>query len=72
MEFELDEGLLLKISKEPGEERGTCEAAATSGTAAMRGLCCLVTEVAERLGMTIEEVICRMAVIMLRQPEQTD
>lgn len=69
MEFELDEGAKLALDKKPGEERERCEVAATSATTALKGLCALVEETAARLGMTAEEIVCRMAVILFHHPE---
>lgn len=62
--FEFEEGVKLVVDRVPGTRNDTCTVHATSSTTAIKGLCWLTEEVATELGMTKEEVLCRMAVIL--------
>lgn len=72
--FEFEEGVKLIVDRVPGTKNDACEVYATSSTAAIKGLCWLVEEVASELGMTKEEVLCRLAVVLLGpgRKEQSD
>ena len=63
--FEFEEGVKLIVDRVPGTKNDTCEVHATSSTAAIKGLCWLTAEVANELGMSTQEVICHLAVILL-------
>lgn len=67
--FEFDEGVQLMVDRVPGSEIDRCAIHATSSTAAIKGLCRLTEAVAKELGMSKEEVLCRLAVI-LTAPER--
>ena len=69
MKFELGEGVKLMVERVPGSEIDRCAIYATSSTAAIKGLCRLTEVVAKKLGMSKEEVLCRLAVI-LTAPER--
>lgn len=70
--FEFEEGVKLIVDRAPGTKNDSCEVHATSRTAAVKGLCWLTEEVAKELGMTKEEVLCRMAVVMMAQTQKAD
>lgn len=63
--FERDEGVQLLVNREIGAEEESCSMIATSSTAAIKGLCWLTEEMAKELGMSKEEVLCRLAVILM-------
>lgn len=63
--FEFEEGVKMIVDRAPGTKNGNCEVHATSSVAAIKGLCWLTKEVTKELHMTTEEVICRLAVILL-------
>ena len=67
--FEFDEGVQLMVDRVPGTKNDRCIVYATTSTAAIKGLCWLTEEVAKELGMSKEEVLCRLAVI-LTAPER--
>ena len=67
--FEFEDGVKLIVDRVPGTNNDTCEVYATTSTAAIKGLCWLTEEVAKELGMSKEEVLCRLAVI-LTAPER--
>lgn len=73
MVFNIEEGVELKVVRKPngapGIDDAVCEIRATDGTALMKGVCVLVRETANRLGMTKHEIICRLAVTLLGLPE---
>lgn len=70
--FYFDEGVKLAIDKTPGTRDQRCEIWATDSTAAIRGLCMLIDGTAERFGMSVQEVICRLAVIAVKRKEQEE
>lgn len=72
--FEFEEGVKLVVDRVPGTRNDTCTVQATSGTAAIKGLCWLTEEVAKELNMSKGEVLCRLAVVMLGpvRKEQSD
>ena len=63
--FDFEEGVKLIVDRAPGTKNDTCEVHATSRTAAIKGLCWLVEEVAKELEMTTEGVLCRLAVVLM-------
>jgi hypothetical protein len=63
--FEFEEGVKLIVDRVPGTNNDACEVHATSTVAAIKGLCWLVENMATYMNMTVEEVICRLAVTML-------
>lgn len=63
--FEFEEGVKLIVDRVPGTKNDTCEVHATSSVAAIKGLCWLVETMAAYLNMSVEEVVCRLAVILL-------
>ncbi len=65
VKFEMDEGVQLCIDRVAGDKGERCSAKATSSTAAIKGLCWITEEVAKELGMSKEEVLCRLAVILM-------
>jgi len=69
--FEFEEGVKLVVDRVPGTKNDTCRVSATSSTAAIKGLCWLTEEVAKELGMSKEEVLCRLAVILMA-PERKE
>lgn len=62
--FEFEEGVQLVVDRVPGTKNDRCIVCATTSTAAIKGLCWLTEEVAKELGMSEEEVLCRLAVIL--------
>lgn len=62
--FEFEEGVQLVVDRVPGTKNDRCIVCATTSTAAIKGLCWLTEEVAKELGMSVEEVLCRLAVIL--------
>ena len=62
--FEFEEGIQLVVDRVPGTKNDRCIVCATTSTAAIKGLCWLTEEVAKELGMSEEEVLCRLAVIL--------
>lgn len=62
--FEFEEGVKLVVDRVPGTGNDVCTVSATSSTAAIKGLCWLIGEVAKELGMAKEEVLCRLAVVL--------
>lgn len=64
MKFEFDEGVMLKVDRVPNAKNDECHVDATSNTALLKGLCWLMKESAKYMGMTIHELICRLAVIL--------
>lgn len=70
--FEFEEGVKMIVDRVPGTRNDECSVNATSSTAAIKGLCWLVEEVASELGMTKEEVLCRMTVVLMAPPQKAD
>ena len=65
MKFDFEEGVKLKFELEPGGGDDTCEVYATSNTALVKGLCRLVKESAKHMKMTKQELLCRLAVVLM-------
>lgn len=63
--FEFEDGVKLIVDRVPGTKNDTCTLEATSGVAAVKGLCWAVQKTASYLNMSVEEVMCRLAVILL-------
>ncbi len=65
VKFEMDEGVQLRFDRVAGTGMSGYKVYATSSTAAIKGLCWLTEEMAKELGMSKEEVLCRLAVILM-------
>lgn len=65
MTFDFEEGVKLKFELEPGGRDDACEVYATSNTALVKGLCRLVEESAKYMKMTKQELLCRLAVVLM-------
>lgn len=69
MVFKIEEGVELKVIRKPSDAPGVddaaCEIRATDGTALVKGICLLVMEAAKRMGMTKQELLCRLAVVLM-------
>lgn len=63
--FEFEEGVKMTVDRAPGTRNDICKVCATSAVAAMKGLCWLVEKTAGYMGLTVEQVICRIAATML-------
>ena len=63
--FEFEEGVKLIVDRVPGTNNDTCKVEATSSVAAIKGLCWAVQKTAAYLNMSVEEVMCRLAVILM-------
>lgn len=63
--FTIKDGVKLKIERVAGADAQDCEISATSSTAAVKGLCWLIQETAQYLKMTKEELLCRVAVVLM-------
>ena len=63
--FEFEETAKLTVDRVAGTNNDTCSVFASSSTAAIKGLCWLTEEVARELNMSTEEVIYRLAVVLL-------
>ena len=59
--FEFEETVKLTLDRVAGTNNDTCTVFASSSTAAIKGLCLLTEKVADYLGMSKDEVICRLA-----------
>lgn len=62
--FEFMETVKLKVDRVAGTRNDTCTVFASSKTAAIKGLCWLVTTMAEEFGMSWQEIVCRLTVIL--------
>lgn len=63
--FEFEDTVKLVVDRVAGTKNDTCTVYASSSTAAIKGLCMLTAEVAKELHMSKEEVLCRLAVVLL-------
>ena len=63
--FEFEEGVKLTVDRVAGTKGYDCKVWASDRTAAIKGMCILVQELAENGGMSVEEVICRVAASLL-------
>lgn len=63
--FEFEETVKLTVDRVAGTNNDICTVYASSSTAAIKGLCLLIGKVAAYLGMSKEEVLCRLAVVLL-------
>lgn len=62
--FEFDETVKLAVDRVAGTRNDRCTVHASSKTAAMKGLYWLVETMAAELGMSWQEIVCRLAVIL--------
>ncbi len=62
--FDFEDTVKMTVDRVAGTRNDTCRVFASSGGAAIKGLCRLVREVAKETGMSVQEVICRMAVVI--------
>jgi len=63
--FEFEDTVKMTVDRVAGTNNDTCTVIASSSTAAIKGLCMLTAEVAKQLQMSKEEVLCRLAVVLL-------
>ena len=63
--FEFEDTVKLKVDRVAGTKNDTCEVFASSNTALVKGLCWLVEESAKYMKMTKQELLCRLAVVLM-------
>lgn len=63
--FAMEEGCLLTVDRTPGAKGCNVTLQATTAVAALKGISLLVNELAELVGCSVDEVLCKLAVIML-------
>ena len=71
VKFAFEEGVKLKFEVEPGGEENF-EVSATSNTALVKGLCRMVEESGGYMKMTKQELLCRLAVVLMGTKEETE
>lgn len=65
MEFGFDEGCKLIVDRTPGANGCDCILQATTATAALKGISLLIVKMAEATGRSVDEILCRLAVVLL-------
>lgn len=65
MEFGFDEGCKLIVDRTPGANGCDCILQATTATAALKGMALLIVKTAEATGRSVDEILCRLAVVLL-------
>lgn len=63
--FEFEETVKLKVDRVAGTKNDACEVFSSSNTALVKGLCWLVEESAKYMKMTKQELLCRLAVVLM-------
>lgn len=69
VKFTFEEGVKLKFEVEPGGKENF-EVSATSNTALVKGLCRMVEESAGYMKMTKQDLLCRLAVVLMGTKEE--
>lgn len=73
MAFEFEEGVKLLVDRVPGTKGCDVQLQATTAVAALKGICLLICKLAELTGCSEEEVLCKLATVMLApEPEEGD
>ena len=60
--FEFEDTVKMVVDRVAGTKNDKCTVFASSTEAAVKGLCWLAQETAAQMGVSVEEVVCRMAV----------
>ena len=71
VKFAFEEGVKLKFEVEPGGEENF-EVSATSNTALVKGLCRMIAESGGYMRMTKQELLCRLAVVLMGTKEEAE
>ena len=69
VKFTFEEGVKLKFEVAPGGEENF-EVSATSNTALVKGLCRMIEESGGYMKMTKQELLCRLAVVLMGTKEE--
>lgn len=67
--FEFEEGCKLSVDRVPGTNGCDIVLQATTATAALKGVSLLVVKLAEETGRSVDEILCRLAVVLLAPDE---
>lgn len=71
MAFGFEEGVKLLVDRVPGTKGYDVSVKATTAVAALKGISLLVCKLAELVGCSEEEVLCKLATVMLApDPEE--
>ena len=65
--FEFEEGCRLSVDRTPGTNGCSVTFQATTATAALKGISLLTVKLAELTSRSVDEVLCRLAVVLLAQ-----
>lgn len=69
-EFEFEEGAVVNFSRVTGTRGFSCSVEFTTSTAAVRALAIIIEGVAKRLGVPVENVLCKLATVLLQEESQ--
>ena len=70
-EFEFEEGMVVHFSRVPGTRGCDSTIDFTDSTAAVRGLAIITEDIAKRLGVPVEKVLCKLATVLIRPEEES-
>lgn len=62
--FEFEDTVKMEVDRVAGTKNDKCTVFASSIEAAVKGLCWLTQETAAQMGVSAQEVVCRMAVAL--------
>ena len=69
--FEFEEGCKLAVDRVPGTNGCEVTLQATTAVAVLKGISLLVVKLAETVGCSVDEVLCKLAVVLLAPDEMT-
>ena len=70
--FDFEEGCKMVVDRVPGTKGYDCNIMATTAVAALKGLSLLTVKLAEIVGCSVEEVLCKLAVVLLAPDEMPE
>lgn len=63
--FEFEEGCKLSVDRVPGTNGCSVTMQATTAVAVLKGISLLIVKIAEVVGCGVDEVLCKLAVVLL-------
>lgn len=70
--FSLEEGCVLSVERAPGADGCSVTLQATTAVAVLKGISLLIVKLAEVVGCGVDEVLCKLAVVLLAPEDGGD
>ena len=70
MDGTLDDRCIVQVTKLPGDERYACSMEASSSAAAIQAMCCQIYHIAQEMEVPVEQVLAKIATVLLYREEK--